>query len=101
MPADTSKPEVIQAVFSVCAAPEVAAAVVTAVGSVPDSEFIGEFQEYISSDKRPQFPPSLTEAVGCVAIIDCDRDSVLAFETMERLKQTFLHKISLVAISSR
>ncbi|MES2391909.1 MAG: AAA family ATPase [Acidobacteriota bacterium] len=101
MPADTPKSEVIQAVFSVCAAPEVAAAVVTAVGSVPGSEFIGEFQEYISAEKRPQFPPSLTEALGCVAIIDCDRDPVLALETMERLKQTFLHKISLIAISAR
>ena len=101
MPTEAPKSDVIQAVFSVCATPDVAMAAQDAVATVSGAEFIGEFQEYISADKRPQFPPVLTEAVGCVAIIDCDQNPELALETMERLTQTFLHKVSLIAIAAK
>ena len=101
MPTEAPKSDVIQAVFSVCATPDVAMAAQDAVATVSGAEFIGEFQEYISADKRPEFPPVLTEAVGCVAIIDCDQNPELALETMERLTQTFLHKVSLIAIAAK
>ena len=93
--------QISQAVFSVCASEEVAAAAIEAVSKVEGSEFIGQFQEYISADKRPQFPDSLLNAGGCVALIDCDRDGELALQTMERLHQTFSHNLRLIAIASR
>jgi pilus assembly protein CpaE len=97
-----SKPDqILQAVFSVCASEEVAAAAMEATSSVAGSEFIGQFQEYISAERRPQFPESLKNAGGCVALIDCDRDADLALQTMERLQQTFTHNLSLVAVASR
>lgn len=97
----TATDQIVQAVFTVCASEEVAAAAMEAAGSVEGSEFIGQFQEYISAEKRPQFPDSLKNAGGCVALIDCDRDADLALQTMERLRQTFTHNLSLVAVASR
>ncbi len=93
--------QIVQAVFSVCGSEEVAAAAIEAVSKVEGSEFIGQFQEYISADKRPQFPDSLLNAGGCVALIDCDRDHELALQTMERLQQIFSNNLKLVAITSK
>ena len=98
--ASTSE-QILQAVFSVCASEEVAAAALAATATVPGSEFIGQFQEYITAERRPQFPDALREAAGCVALIDCDRDPELALQTMERLQQTFTHHLNLVAVTSR
>jgi pilus assembly protein CpaE len=91
---------VIQVVFSVCASSEDAAAAMIAVSRVAGSEFAGEFQEYISANRQPQFSSALRAAPGCVALIDCDQDPELAIQTMRRLQQTFPNKISLVALSS-
>jgi pilus assembly protein CpaE len=93
--------QMVQAVFSVCAAPDVSATTLTAVESVPGAEFIGEFKEYITAERRPEFSQAIKNAMGVVALIDCDSDHDLALETMERLQQTFLHKVSLVAVASR
>ena len=91
---------ILQAVFSVCLSSEDAAAALTAVGRIAGAAFAGEFQEYLSADRRPQFPSALKAAQSCVALIDCDRDPELALETMQRLQQIFPHRITLVAISS-
>jgi len=90
---------VLQAVFSVCLSSEDAAAAVTSVGRVAGAEFAGEFEEYLSADRRPQFPGAIKAAQGCVALIGCDRDAELALETMERLQQIFPRQITLVAVS--
>ena len=101
MQTNTSKSEqLMQAVFSVCVTSDVSVAALEAVEAVPGADFIGQFQEYITAEKRPQFPDVLKEALGCVALIDCDRDPELALETMDRLQQTFAKKLHLVAISS-
>jgi len=93
--------EVVQAVFSVCIPNEVISRMTDAIGAASGSEFIGQFQEYITGDKRPQFPDVMKDAVGCVGLIGCDLDPELALETMDRLRQTFQHKLSLVAVSSK
>jgi pilus assembly protein CpaE len=90
-----------QAIFSVCAPIEVATAATDAAAQVPGAEFIGQFAEYISADKRPQFPDAIKDAAGCVALVDCDTDATLALETMDRLRQTFGKRLHLVAIGSR
>ncbi len=91
----------IQAVFSVCASPDVAEAAVAACESLAGSSFVGEFHEYFSGERRPQFSPGLKAANGCVALVDCDRDPVLALETMERLRNVSLKNLNIVAFSTK
>ncbi len=100
MPEASSNGHVLQVVFSVCATPDVTAAAHHAVDCVLGSEFVGEFQQYITADRRPQFTPAVRNAPGVVALVDCDRDSALALETMQRLQQTFPGRVSLLALSS-
>ncbi len=100
MPEASSNGHVLQVVFSVCATPDVTAAAHHAVGCVLGSEFVGEFQQYITADRRPQFTSAVRNAPGVVALVDCDRDSALALETMQRLQQTFPGRVSLLALSS-
>jgi pilus assembly protein CpaE len=87
-----------QAIFSVCADPAVVSAAMAAALKVTGAHFAGEFRDYITSDKRPQFSPLLKNANSCVALIDFDRDPELALQTTERLHQIFLKKISIVGI---
>ncbi len=90
-----------QAVFTVCVSDEVALAIMDTTASLPGFDFIGQFKEYISAEKRPKFPEALDQAPGCVALIDCDQETELAFETMERLRQLLPHRLKLVAVSMR
>lgn len=100
MPDASSSAHVLQVVFSVCATPDVTEAAHHAVDCVLGAEFVGEFQQYITADRRPQFTPAVRNAPGVVALVDCDRDSGLALETMQRLQQTFPGRVSLLALSS-
>ncbi|MGI4756751.1 MAG: AAA family ATPase [Janthinobacterium lividum] len=93
--------QVLQAVFSVCASRDVTAAAFAATENVPGAEFAGEFQEYITADRRPQFSSMLRNASSSVAIVDCDRDAELALLTIERLQQVFSNRVHLVAVSTR
>jgi len=86
-----------QAVFSVCADESVIAAATAATVLVPGSVFAGEFHDYITPDRRPQFSTFLTDVASCVALIDYDKDPALAVETSKRLRQIFLKKINLIA----
>ncbi|MDP9050243.1 MAG: AAA family ATPase [Acidobacteriota bacterium] len=90
-----------QAIFSVCADEAVVNAVTSASLKVTGAHFAGEFRDYITSDRRPQFSPSLKNAASCVALIDFDRDPELAIQTTERLYQIFLKKISIVGVGTQ
>ncbi len=93
--------QISQAIFSVCAE-EAAVSVATAAASkIPGAIFAGEFRDYITADRRPQFSPLLKTAQSCVALIDFDRDPELALKTTERLHQIFLKKISIVGIGTQ
>jgi pilus assembly protein CpaE len=89
-----------QAIFSVCADEASVTAVTAAALKVPGAQFAGEFREYISAERRPQFSPLLKNAVSCVALVDFDRDPELALKTAERLQQIFLKKIDIVGIGA-
>jgi pilus assembly protein CpaE len=81
------QPEVIlQAVFSICAGADVAAAAAVACPQVAGSQFVGEFQEYFSGERRIEFSPEVCKAGSAVALVDCDRDREQALATMERLR---------------
>src|ERR1035437_2159063 len=90
-----------QAVFSVCADESVVTAATAASSKVSGAHFAGEFRDYITSEKRPQFSASFKSAASCVALIDFDRDPELAIQTTERLHQIFLKKISIVGIGAQ
>ena len=89
-----------QAIFSVCLDGVAVDAVIEASSKMSGSSFAGEFRDYISQDKRPQFSPSLKNAASCVALIDFDRDAELALLTSERLRQIFLNRISIVGVGA-
>jgi pilus assembly protein CpaE len=90
-----------QAIFSVCADEAVVSAVTLASSKVPGAIFAGEFRDYITADRRPQFSGVLKNAPSCVALVDFDRDPELALKTTERLQQIFLKKISIVGIGAQ
>jgi pilus assembly protein CpaE len=90
-----------QAVFCVCADEAVVAAVTAASSKVSGSVFAGEFRDYITAERRPQFSPTLKTAGSLVALVDFDRDPALALKTTERLRQIFLKKISIVGVAAQ
>ena len=90
-----------QAVFCVCADEAVVAAVTAASLKVSGTVFAGEFRDYITAERRPQFSPALKTAGSLVAVVDFDRDPELALKTTERLRQIFLKKIAIVGVSAQ
>jgi pilus assembly protein CpaE len=90
-----------QAIFSVCADEAAVNAAMAASLKVPGAQFAGEFRDYITADRRPQFAPVLKNAGSVVALVDFDRDAELALKTTERLQQIFLKKISIVGIGAQ
>ena len=90
----------IQAVFSICASSDVSTAASAVCEELSGCEFAGEFNDYFSGERRPQFPPSIKEATGSVALVDCDRDPELALATMERLRLLSLRNLSVIAFST-
>ena len=90
----------IQAIFTVCADEAVTEAALAATPKIPGAQFAGGFRDYITAHRRPQFSPVLRNAVSCVALVDFDADPELALETVERLQQIFLSRISIVGIGA-
>jgi len=90
-----------QAIFSVCADADVVQAATTAAANISAARFEGEFRDYITTERRPQFSAELKNSTNCVALIDFDRDPELAIETTERLHQIFLKNIGIVGVGAR
>src|SRR5665213_70386 len=87
-------------VCTVCADRETAAKVMDECARSSDMEFAGEFHEYISRNKRPQFSSRVRDSAGSVALIDFDLDATQASVTAELLQQIFPGKIAIIAISA-
>ena len=87
--------------FTVCADQDTVARVIDGCAFVADTEFAGEFHDYISRNKRPQFSQRVKDSTTCVAIIDFDRDPEQAAVTAQILHQMFAGRIATVAISER
>ena len=90
-----------QAVFCVSADDGVAHAASSMVDKVPGAVYFGEFRDYITADKRPQFSAALRNASASVALVDFDEDPELALQSAERLYHIFLNKINIIAVGSR
>lgn len=91
----------VYAVFSICATADVVKAANDACAEISGAEFIGEFHEYFTPDRRPQLPPMLKNAGVCVAIVDCDTNGEGALVTMERLRSMAMKNLNIVACSTR
>lgn len=85
--------------FCVCTEDGIASIAGEAAANVKGCEFFGEFRDYITADKRPQFAPALKNAKSCVALVDFDKNAELALKTAERLQQLFTQRINIVGIS--
>jgi len=89
------------ALFSICATPDVVSAALTASSEISGSEFVGEFHDYFTPDRRPQLSATIKASNMCVAVVDCDRDPEMAISTMERLRTMQLPNLSIVAFSTQ
>jgi len=95
-----SSTSIALALFSVCADRELVSAVLDVTSELPGAVFVGEFHDYITADKRPQFESSVSEAAACVALVDFDRSPDLALKTTERLRQILPNRVSIIALAS-
>ena len=91
----------MQAIFSVCAERLWSMSPPPPSYSISGSRYVGEFRDYITAEKRPQFSPVLKTADSCVALIDFDRNPELAIVTTDRLHQIFLKKIGIVGVGAK
>ncbi len=89
------------AIFSVCTDEDVVSVATTASFTISGARFAGEFRDYITAEKRPQFSPTLKSAACCVALIDFDRDPEQAIATTERLHHIFHQKIGIIGVGAQ
>ncbi len=89
------------AVFTVCVDPETVANVMDGCAYATDTEFAGEFHDYMGRHKRPQFSQRVKESAAQIAIIDFDRKPDEAAESTEILHHMFPGKIAVIAVSKR
>ncbi|WP_263382149.1 AAA family ATPase [Granulicella arctica] len=88
------------AIFCVCTSQDFISAVASVSVLTPGFIFAGAFQDYVTADKRPQFPQSMKGASSCIALVDFDRDPELASETVKKLGQIFYKRICMIAVGS-
>ena len=89
------------AAFTVCADSELSSMAIAAPTYVPGVEFAGEFQDYITANRRPHFSTAIKQAYSCVAFIDFDRHPEQAIETAEALRNLQSPPIIAVGVSSK
>ena len=88
-------------VFTVCVDPETVANVMDGCAYAADTEFAGEFHDYMGHHKRPQFSQRVKESAAQIALIDFDRKPDEAAQSAEILHQMFPGKIAIIAVSKR
>jgi pilus assembly protein CpaE len=59
-----------------------------------------DYENYFSTARLPPLTQRAIEAQGCVAVVDFDQDPELALQTAECLRQSFYHRIAILALSS-
>jgi pilus assembly protein CpaE len=86
-------------VFTVCVDPETVANVMDGCAYATDTEFAGEFHDYMGQHKRPQFSQRVKEAAAQIALIDFDLKPEEAALSAGILHQMFPGKIAIIAVS--
>ena len=87
-----------QAVFCVCCDDDTVNTVAAVTATAQGFFFAGAFGDYITPERRPQFPPSVKAAGECVALIGFDQDAELALRTVDRLNQIFNYRVHVVGV---
>lgn len=87
--------------FTVCVDPDTVANVMDGCAYAADTEFAGEFHDYMGHHKRPQFSQRVKDAAAQIALIDFDRNPDEAVQSAEILHQMFPGKIAIIAVSKR
>jgi pilus assembly protein CpaE len=59
-----------------------------------------DYENYFSTAKLPPLTQRAIQAQACIAVVDFDNDPELALQTAECLRQSFYHKIAILALSS-
>ncbi len=98
---ETVQAERTLAVFSVCGDPALNGLIEQLPAQMEGVAFAGEFQAYIRTGQRPQFPQSLRRAPGCVAWIDFDQNPEAALEAAEVLHEMNSPAITCIGVASR
>jgi pilus assembly protein CpaE len=88
-------------VFTISVDEDTVANIMDGCAYAPDTEFAGDFPDYIPSGKRPQFSQRVKDSAACIAIIDFDRDPERAAQSAEIVHQALAGKIATVAVSNR
>jgi pilus assembly protein CpaE len=88
-------------VFTVCVDPETVANVMDGCAYAADTEFAGEFHDYMGRQRRPQFSQRVKDSAAQIALIDFDRRPDEAAQSAEILHQMFPGKIAIIAVSKR
>jgi pilus assembly protein CpaE len=88
------------AVLTVKLAPAVVEQIRRCAAELPWALIPVDFENYFSIGNRPPLTQRAIDADACIAIIDFDQDCELALATAEFLRQSFYHKIAIMACSS-
>ncbi len=88
-------------VFTVCVDPETVANVMDGCAYAADTEFAGEFHDYMGRHKRPQFSQRVKDSAAQIALIDFDRRPEEAARSAEILHHLFQGRIAIIAVSKR
>jgi pilus assembly protein CpaE len=88
-------------VFTVCVDPETVANVMDGCAYAADTEFAGEFHDYMGRQRRPQFSQRVKDSAAQIALIDFDLRPDEAAQSAEILHQMFPGKIAIIAVSKR
>jgi CheY-like chemotaxis protein len=89
------------ATFTVCADSDFASIIRSASANVPGVEYAGEFQDYITAERRPNFPPAIKRADSCVTFIDFDLHSQYTIKTVETLRRHHTPQIISIGVATK
>ncbi|MGC2400127.1 MAG: AAA family ATPase [Acidobacteriaceae bacterium] len=88
------------ALLTVQSSPEVGEQMRGLASHLPWSLVAINFENYFSTTRLPPLTQRAIEAQGCIAVVDFDKDPELALQTAECLRQSFYHKIAILALSA-
>jgi pilus assembly protein CpaE len=88
------------ALLTVRVAPEVMTELRSVAAQMPWALVAVDYENYFSTTRLPPLTQRAIEAQACIAVVDFDNDPELALQTAECLRQSFYHKIAILAFSS-
>jgi pilus assembly protein CpaE len=85
--------------ITVCVDPKMSDELLAAIASMPWQVTSSSFDSYISAARRPSFGPQMKSADACIAFVNYDTDLLQAIETTAYLQQTFVGKLTVIAVA--